>query len=351
MKFFISGGGTGGHFFPALALIDCMMEKNMDVWFVGSKRGIEYGIKGQIPCPSMFLDVHPFVGMSLFKKARAILSLSVGTLKLIGNVKGAVGGVAFGGYASLSVGLALSIRGKRLYLHEQNSIPSFTNILLSKFSKKVFITFEHSRKFFPKEKVVKTGLQVRKDVLKHLSLSKEEARERLGLEGNNTTVLVMGGSQGAKFLNDLAMEFFQHFPVQGIHITGNKDYARVESYYAEKNLPVRVLPFTHQMGIVYRACDISISRAGAGTITELSLFGVPSLLIPYPFSARDHQFYNAKEIEELGGGRVMVQEEVSLEKVIKTVEYIMTEWGAFSKNIKTFYNPYACEKIIKEVLS
>ncbi len=348
MKFFVSGGGTGGHFFPALALIDCMLKRNMEVLFIGSKRGIEYRMRGQIPCPSMFLDMNPFVGVSLFKKAKALLSLTVGTLKLIGNVGEAIG-VAFGGYVSLPVGLALSIRGKSLYLHEQNSVPSLTNTLLSKFSKKTFITFEYSRKFFPKEKVVKTGLPVREDVLKHLTMSKEEARESLGLERENTTVLVVGGSQGAKFLNDLAMEFFHCFPAQGIHITGNRDYERVGNFYAEKKLPVKVLPFCHQMGIIYRACDVSISRAGAGTITELSLFGVPSLFIPYPFSARDHQFYNAKEIEELGGGIVIRQEEASLESVIRAVEHIMTEWKVFSKNIRSFHNPSACEQIIKEI--
>ncbi len=344
MKFFVSGGGTGGHFFPALALIECMLERGLNVEFVGSLRGIEYRFKDSIPCKAHFLKSHPFIGKGPLEKAKAVYYALTEGLKLLRHTSH-VKGVVFGGYASLPLGFALSLRRKGLYLHEQNSVPSTTNMLLSKFSEKVFITFEHSKRFFPEDKVIKTGLPVRKRLLQNFI--KEDIKESFGFDKDKPVLLVMGGSQGASFLNQLATEIFSSLPLQGIHITGERDKDKVESFYKERKLPVKVFAFSEDMSHIYGASDLAISRAGASSITELSLFGIPSLFIPFPFSARDHQFYNAKEIEDLGGGLVIKQEDATLQRVINGIELMLSQKDNFSRNIKRFANPYACQDILR----
>lgn len=349
MRFYLSGGGTGGHFFPALALLECLLERGFSAIFVGSERGIEFKLKDNIPTETLFFPSHPFMGRSLGDKLRAVYRALAGAMKLRGRLRSSDVGMVFGGYTTLPLGLACILRGLPLFVHEQNSVPSQTNKLLSRFARRVFITFEHSRVFFPREKVVKTGLPVRKSLIKGLELSRSEARKSLGLD-EEFTLLVMGGSQGASFLNSLAMEVFYKTGWQGIHITGEKDFEKVSSFYREKALSVYTLPFSDKIELIYRASDLAISRAGASSITELSLYGIPSLFIPFPYAVHDHQYYNAREIEELGGGITLRQEEVNLERVLENLEKMLSDRERYSKSMSTFANPLACQDIIKYLL-
>ena len=349
MKVFVSGGGTGGHFFPALALIECLLEEKIDTVFVGSERGIEKRLSDKLPVQSHFVQAYPFMGRGIKEKLTSVFKNLKGALQVAKLLERGDKAVVFGGYASLPLGLACPLKGTSLYLHEQNSVPSKTNRLLWRFAKRVFITFEYTKRYFPKEKTVKTGLPVRKSLLEGLSLSKEEALKRLGLE-DKITLLVVGGSQGASFLNQIAPEVFKKTGWQGIHITGERDYEKLEGFYKQKGLNVLVLPFSHEMHILYRASTVALSRAGASTITELSLYGVPSVFIPFPHAIGDHQYYNAKEIEDLGGGLLLRQEEVSIERLVKGIERILKDHELFSKNIKVFANPLACEEIKKYIL-
>lgn len=346
MRLFVSGGGTGGHFFPALALIECLLEKGIKTFFVGSERGIEHRLKQKIPTESLFVPAHPFMGRGLKDKFLAILKSLQGAYRVAKFINKEDIGVVFGGYASLPLGLASFIKGVSLYLHEQNSIPSQSNRLLSRFAKKIFITFEYSKRFFPSYKTIKTGLPVRKSLIKGLHLSREEALKVLGLD-DEPTLLVMGGSQGASFLNELAKDIFVKTGWQGIHISGERDYEYLKGFYKEKRLKVLLLSFSHDMHLIYRASIIALSRSGASSITELSLYGIPSLFIPFPYAIYDHQFYNAKEIEDLGGGITLRQEEAQIDRVIKGLENLMENYHYYSKNISTFANPLACEEMIK----
>jgi len=345
-KFYIAGGGTGGHFFPALALIEYLTEKNIPCEFVGAERGIEKRLSHLIVSEKHFLKVYPFLGRSLKDKLRSLYSVSFSSLKLYPKLKRDSVSVVFGGYASLPLGISSLLKGAPLFLHEQNSIPSTTNQVLSRFAKLIFVSFEHSKRFFPSQKTVKTGLPVRRSLLEGLRLSEKEARERLNLE-DRETLLVMGGSQGSSFINSLAVDVFKKNGLQGIHITGGKEYENLKQAY--KGMPVLVLPFTERMDLIYRASSVVISRAGASSITELSLYGIPSLFIPYPYSVRDHQYYNAKEIEELGGAFVLRQEEVELSKVLKILDQLLSNREEFSRNIKNFAEPNACQKIVDHI--
>ncbi|MFN4013111.1 MAG: undecaprenyldiphospho-muramoylpentapeptide beta-N-acetylglucosaminyltransferase [Aquificaceae bacterium] len=351
MRLFVSGGGTGGHFFPALALIECLLEKGLNTVFVGSERGIEYKLRDKILTESLFVPAYPFMGRSPREKLLALLKSFQGACKVAKFINKKDIGIVFGGYASLPLGLASIIKGVSLYLHEQNSIPSKSNRLLSKFAKKVFITFEYSKKFFPSYKTIKTGLPVRRSLIKGVNLKREEALKALGLEDNKPTLLVMGGSQGASFLNELAKDIFVKTGWQGIHISGDKDYQNLKNFYKERGLKVLLFSFSHDMHLVYRASTVALSRSGASSITELSLYGIPSLFIPFPHAIQDHQFYNAKEIEDMGGALTLRQEEAQLDKVLRFLQKLMGNHAYYSKNISSFANPLACEEIANYLLS
>ena len=223
-----------------------------------------------------------------------------------------------------------------------------TNRSLYSFARKVFITFEHTRKFFGRKCVVRTGLPIRKELL-GFRMEKGKAKERLGFDPKSPLVLFMGGSQGAVFLNTLAVDFAKRTGAQVLLLSGKRDYERALELSREVE-HMKVFPFRADMGVIYSATDVAVCRSGAGTISELSLFKVPALFIPYPFAAGDHQYYNAKEIEALGGGFVLRQEEVNLRKLISFVDRIFSRMVSMSEAISSFANPEAANSILNELL-
>ncbi len=155
-------------------------------------------------------------------------------------------------------------------------------------------------------------------------MDKEKAREALGIDPSPPVILFMGGSQGARFINNLAVDFARKTGVKTILLSGTQDYERVTALAKDLD-NLFIFPFRTDMGLIYSATDVAVCRAGAGTLTELSHFGIPAVMIPYPYAAGDHQYYNAKEIEELGGGFTLRQEEASVDEMIKRTDAIIRE--------------------------
>ncbi len=335
----ISGGGTGGHFFPALSFIEYVMDKEK-VKFIGTKRGIEYKLREKIPVEQVFLDVYPFRGVSLKEKIKAIYYLLKSQIEI--KVENSFSSLVFGGYASLPLGLYSLRKRKPLFIHEQNSVPSKTNRLLSKGAEEIFITFEHTRRYFKNAK--KVGIPLRRSLIE--GVEKAKAKESLGLNPDKEVLLVLGGSQGAFFLNRLTVELAKYTTFQIILICGTKHYDEMKEYINER---LKIIPFSLNMNLIYSAADVAISRAGAGTITELSLYGIPTLFIPYPYAADNHQYYNAKEIEELGGGFVLKQEDANLRSVLQKLSLLTLKKEEMGKAIKGFANPKAAEEMYLEV--
>jgi len=340
----VSGGGTGGHFFPALAFTNYALKREK-VKFVGSKRGIEFELSDLIKADKLLLDVEPFRGRNLYGKLKAFCKFLKAQKEINDFLKEDYRALIFGGYASLPLGINAVIRKKELFIHEQNSIPSKTNKILSKKAKKVFITFNYTKRFFPK--AIRVGLPLREELRK--KIPKEKAKERLNLEKDRLTLLIFGGSQGALFLNELvkSLKNLLTKDFQVILITGK---AHFEKFKHLENENFRVLPFSLDMALIYSASDVAISRAGAGTINELSYFGIPSVFIPYPYAVEDHQFYNAKEIEEMGGGVVLRQEEAKPEKVLECLRKILKNLEEYSEKVKKFFVEGAEERMYEELL-
>jgi UDP-N-acetylglucosamine--N-acetylmuramyl-(pentapeptide) pyrophosphoryl-undecaprenol N-acetylglucosamine transferase len=343
----IAGGGTGGHFFPALAVLSRAREKKLGTLFVGAERGIEKRQEGRIPGEKVFVEVYPLRGVGLSQRLRALKSYVQSSLRVSGKLPQDGATLLFGGYPSVPAGVSSLIRALPLFIHEQNSVPSMTNRTFSLFAKKVFITFEHTRRYFKGKHVVKTGLPVRNEILDS-RISKDNARSAFDFE-SPPVVLFMGGSQGAKFLNTLAVDFARRTGANTILLSGEGDYERVAGL--SKGIDnLRIFPFRTDMGLIYSAADVAVCRSGAGTLSELSLFGIPAVMIPYPYAAGDHQLWNALEIEKLGGGITVKQEEATTEKIISSVDRIITDHRRFSEGISLFASQNSAEMILEEIL-
>ncbi len=325
----VSGGGTGGHFFPAISFINILNKCNIKSIYIGSKNGIESRLTNQIPTDYTLLDTKGFVGKSLKAKISSIYNILKATKELNSNIDNDFKSVVFGGYVSLPLGFLSFLKKKNLFIHEQNTIPSLTNRVLSKKAKICFTTFNYTSKFF--KDAIRVGIPIREGFL--MDFDKKELQKELNIK--SPCILVMGGSQGAKALNDVALELFNKTNYQGIIITGEKNHDEI-SKKAKYLSNIKTIPFTNNMHKLMRVCDVAISRSGASTIYELALSGLPSIFVPYPYAAYNHQYFNAKEIEELGGAITINQDELSIELLLKALDKILEGKEVFSKSIKNF---------------
>ncbi|MDR2818180.1 MAG: hypothetical protein LBB37_01900, partial [Endomicrobium sp.] len=212
--------------------------------------------------------------------------------------------------------------GKKIFIHEQNTIPGKANILLNKIADETFVSFSFSTKYFKNKNLVVSGYPVRKDIL---SVSKNDALKMLSLNDNIFTVLIFGGSLGAVKLNEVTckalLRFISSKEMQVIHITGAKDFARIQDIVGVRT-NYRIFNYMHNIAYAYAACDMVISRSGAGTVFELKALGKTAILIPYPYATDNHQYWNAKEIEEKGKVKVIEEKDFTEKNLLEAVEIL-----------------------------
>ncbi len=341
-KVFISGGGTGGHFYPALSIANYLKEKGFEIYYFGTKHGIES--KKEFPGEKYLFDIKGVRGKGLFYKPASVYKLLKTAFKIKKIIKKEkpLFSICFGGYTSVPLGLASWLSGTNLYIHEQNSIPSYSNILLSKFAKKIFITFEYTNIYFPKEKTYLTGLPIRDSLKERLSLTKKEARNILNIDENKKVVLIFGGSQGAKKLNEICLKLAEkHKDVIFINIQGKSKL---------ENIPENVIKFDYfeDMGLLYKVSDFIICRAGASTVNEIISFGKYSVFVPYPYAASNHQYYNVEWLEEMGVCSIVTEE--NLNKIFEKFEKLLNiDFSKYEDKIKRLSIIDAEERIYKEI--
>lgn len=311
-KLLLTGGGTGGHLFPAISTAQqfCRIYPNTDVLFVGTKRKMDgetlsrYGFRG------VSIRCYGLKGKNLKELLKAALFLPISCVQAMWIIlrfkPNLVVGV--GGYVTGPVVAAAKILGVPTLIHEQNSVPGLANRKLSGLVDRVCISLPQSRKYFQEEKVVFTGNPVRESLVALSNMPAEKKNRPL-------TILVLGGSQGATGLNRLVVDAFTGEYAAGlsavhlIHQTGVKDAAWVKAEYEVAHRQVTVEPFIQDMDKVYMQADFLISRAGATTLAELSVLGKPAILIPYPYAADNHQLKNAEYYTE-GGGTILFEEKM-----------------------------------------
>jgi UDP-N-acetylglucosamine--N-acetylmuramyl-(pentapeptide) pyrophosphoryl-undecaprenol N-acetylglucosamine transferase len=311
MNFVIAAGGTGGHLFPGLAVGEVLLARGHSVMLIVSEKEIDaVATQGR----SEF-RVEKVAGVGLQGKSPAAL-LKV-ALKFRAGLKQchrlfaeyqpqAV--IGMGGFTSLAPILAGKKRGIPRFVHDSNAIPGKANKLNARFCTAVLLGFEECARFFPKSKCIVTGTPIRSALVKRAD--RAEASRAFGLDPAKRTLLVMGGSQGARGINEAllgALAALKETGAQIVHFTGRDEDDRMRKAYAGAGVPAFVAAFFHEMEKAYSVADLAIARSGAASLTELSYYGLPSILIPYPHAAEDHQTLNA-QIFERGGAAVLVQQ-------------------------------------------
>ena len=312
MNVAIACGGTGGHLFPGLAVADVLLERGHQVLLFISEKEIDtLATTGRI---DLRLEKLPSVGLpNVFSPAIAkFLVRFFGSYKKCSQIfdsfePDAILGM--GGFTSTAPILAGRARKLPTFIHESNAIPGKANRLIARFTSTVLLGFAECAAFFPKSRTEVTGTPVRHSLL--APVNRADILTKFGLSDNIRTLLIMGGSQGAQGLNRAASSALSTFgadELQVVHFTGKQGEDSIRAEYARQGRPAFVAAFCHEMQEAYTIADLAISRSGAASLTELSHFGIPSILIPYPYAAEDHQTANA-QIFVKDGAAILCKEE------------------------------------------
>lgn len=329
LRVLISGGGTGGHIFPALAIANALRRRdpNTEIHFVGALGRMEME---RVPAAGYNITGLPVAG---FDRKRLWRNFSV-ILKLLRSMSMARKvlrqfrpdiAVGVGGYASGPMLKEAQKAGIPTLLQEQNSYAGVTNKLLAQKAKKICVAYEGMERFFPAQSIVMTGNPVRADIV-NSTLSPAEARTRLGLDPEKPVVLVVGGSLGARTVNESVARYLADITATGAQVlwqTG-KLYAAECAEIAKKYPDVTATAFISDMAAAYRAADLLVSRAGASTISEIQLLGLPSILVPSPNVAEDHQRKNALALANREAA-VMVLDADAPEQLGKVISQLMAD--------------------------
>lgn len=356
LKFILSGGGTGGHIYPAIAIANELKAQfpTCEILFVGAKDKMEMqkvpqagfkiiglwiaGLQRKLTLQNVMF---PIKVLSSIRKSRQIIK-SFQPDVVIGT----------GGFASGPLLKAASLMGIPTVIQEQNSFPGITNKWLSKNASTICVAYENLETFFPKNKIKFTGNPVRQDLIS-IGDKKLDAITYFNLDANKKTLLVLGGSLGARRINQLIAKELGFIMAQNIQIIwqcGKLYFEEYSLYNEQKN--VHVVSFIDRMDLVYAAADVIISRSGASSVSELCLVGKPVVFIPSPNVAEDHQTKNAKAIVEKKGAILLKETELDehFETVLSALLSNKKQQKELSENIKKMAKPMATNAIVKEIV-
>ncbi|HOV90692.1 MAG TPA: undecaprenyldiphospho-muramoylpentapeptide beta-N-acetylglucosaminyltransferase [Syntrophorhabdaceae bacterium] len=324
MKLFIAAGGTGGHVFPGISVADrwTAISPENEVVFIGTKTGLESRAVPQSGYRILYVDARQFSGRNIAYKFVTVASLVKGIHTCLGFIKKekpcAILGM--GGFASVPMVIAGFIHGTPIFLHEQNVQPGLANKILAKYARTIFISFEDTRHYLGRSRVALTGNPIRDSVKKGEGHRNED----------EFCIFVFGGSRGARSINQSVVAMLTYLKeykdkVIIYHQTGTEDYEGVKDIYEGSGIRHEVFAFTDKMAYYYHNSHLVISRAGASTIFELAYFRRPAILIPYPFSAGQHQWKNALQVERAGGGYIIENSEATGERLFGVIKKLMDE--------------------------
>lgn len=326
VKVAIAGGGTGGHLFPGMAVAEEILKRDdrSQVIFIGTRRGIEYRLLGQLGYELKLIDVEGLKGRglkALIKGFYAIPNSMLQSGKIFADFQPDVV-LGVGGYASGPAVITAWLMGIPTAIAEQNALAGNTNRILGKFVDKVFITYEQSRRMFAPGKVLLTGNPVRAAFASGLNVQRTGKKRR--------QILIFGGSQGAAAINKtvIAMMPLLQKIKDGLHVvhqTGERDFESVRQAYERFGIDAQVHPFIVDMVSVYASSDLIICRAGATSLAEITAAGRASILIPFPFAANDHQTLNARAMVEAGAAAMLKESDMTPERLFDLVQSLFAD--------------------------
>ncbi len=323
MRYLIAGGGTGGHIIPALNIAEELTRRDPEAefLFIGTERGLEAKIIPSRGYQIEMISALPWSGTSSLKNL----------WRSTREVAGIIGrfsphcGIGTGGYVSAPLATACAIRRIPLFWQEQNTYPGMATRLASLFARRVFLGFEEARQYlWRKGRALYTGNPVNVRVP---DTSPDAARKQLGLSPDKFTIFLTGGSQGAAALNEVMLGMLRQFGLpensQLVWQCGDREFEVLRDAVAQLDLPIALFGFLDDMPLAYRVADLVISRAGALTLAEIAVFGVPAILVPYPFAAADHQRKNAKAFVARGAAVMLDQDDLTPALLYATVKELM----------------------------
>ncbi|OSS41331.1 UDP-N-acetylglucosamine--N-acetylmuramyl- (pentapeptide) pyrophosphoryl-undecaprenol N-acetylglucosamine transferase [Desulfurella amilsii] len=304
---FVTGGGTGGHYFAAESFVNYLKNHGYEPIFIGSEFGIEKKLAHNLGIEYKLLKTKGFAGKNFLDKIRSIVYLFSASLKcLFYTLKYTPTFViGFGGYTSIPVLLSAVLARKKRIIVEQNSIPGLANKILAKFCHIVFVNFDSTKQFFRKNHVYWVGNPIR---------TRKFPNERNFLN-DFLRIGVVGGSRGAKTINNALFEFAQIIDddlkskIEIIHQTGIDDYKKALQIYQKYNIKAKIYDFIYDMENFYRNIDIIVSRAGSSTLSEIACYGLPSILVPYPYAIYNHQYANAQYFEKPNAAKLILDKD------------------------------------------
>ncbi len=358
MRVIISGGGTGGHIFPALAIANEIRLRfpEAEILFVGAEGRMEMQRVPAAGYKIVGLPVAGFDRKNLFKNIPVLFklwkSMSLARKTVKDFQPGIVVGV--GGYASGPTLKVANQLGIPTLVQEQNSYAGVTNKLLARKASRICVAYEGMEQFFPKEKIVLTGNPVRQD-LKCTDEKRREAYAYFGLDPEKKTILVLGGSLGARTINQSMIQSLEQIGnntgVQFIWQTGKVYYENACESVKGKTLPIHLTDFVSRMDLAYSVADLIVSRAGAGSISEFCIVGKPVILVPSPNVSEDHQTKNALALVNKGAA-VMIRDDKAVNELIPEVFALLekeAETKSLSENIRLLALPDAASRIVDEI--
>ena len=358
-KYLISGGGTGGHIFPAVSIANELrrQDPNCEILFVGAEGRMEMERVPAAGYNIVGLKVEGLDRKNIFRNVKVVWNLLRSMAKVRGIIKEFKPDVAVGvgGYAS---GAALKVAqqmGIPVVLQEQNSFAGVTNKMLAKGAKKICVAYTGMERFFPAEKIILTGNPVRQNLL--VKIDKQEAYEYFGLNPDKPTLMVMGGSLGARTINQAMIAGLERLKASGIQViwqTGKLYYEMIKSDLSDRSdlSDIKILDFLSRMDYAYAVADLVVSRAGASSISELSLLGKPSILVPSPNVAEDHQTHNARALSDKGAA-ILVRDVEAVDIMVDTALVTIAskeKLQSLSDNVLKLAYPNSAEKIVDEIV-
>jgi UDP-N-acetylglucosamine--N-acetylmuramyl-(pentapeptide) pyrophosphoryl-undecaprenol N-acetylglucosamine transferase len=313
-RFLMAGGGTGGHVIPALAVARELRARGHEAFFVGTERGMEARLVPAEGFELQRIDIGGLNRVTMRQKAITLLKLPLTTLGCGKFVRTSSAVFSMGGYVAGPPVMAALLRRKPVVVMEPNAIPGFTNRVISRFVTRALVSFAATESYFPKGKTETTGLPVREEFFRI------PARAR----GDVLHVLITGGSQGSRTLNQAARASWPlfrkaGFPLRLVHQTGPREHEQLCAAFAESGIEGEIVPFITDMPAAFAAADLIVCRSGAGAVSELAAAGKPSILVPFPFAADDHQTRNAEAMERGGAARLIRDAELTGDRLFAAI--------------------------------
>ncbi len=333
MKVIMTGGGTGGHIYPAIAIADKIKEMQSDaqILFVGTSRGLETELVPKNGYPLEFVTVSGFNRRNPLKNIQTAKDLLKGMKeadKIIEDFKPDVV-VGTGGYVCGPVVRSAKKHGIPCFIHEQNAFPGMTNKILQNYVDKVFISFDAAAEYFKKkDKLLLTGNPVRKQFFE---ADYNECRRKLGIEDDRFVLLCFGGSRGAERINEAMLRVLENYSgsneIEIYFVTGRVHFDEImektSCIVGGLGSNIHVLPYIDNMDVYLAACDLVISRAGALTVSEITVCGKPSIMIPSPYVTGNHQYFNAKAVADVGGAILTEEKYLTNEVLLGDIETML----------------------------